>query len=87
MAEEIPARTPAELSKLEGKTFVVTGTMRRRSRTEMEELIRRFGGKTSSGVSRSTDYVVAGSSPGSKLDKARDLGIRILSEEEFEQLL
>jgi DNA ligase (NAD+) len=87
MTGDAPAGTPPGPSRLEGKTFVVTGAMSRRSRTEMEELIRARGGKTTSGVSRNTDYVIAGSSPGSKLDKARELGVRILSEEEFEQLL
>jgi DNA ligase (NAD+) len=87
MKGETRAGIPAEPARFEGKTFVVTGTMSRRSRTETEELIRRLGGKPTSSVSRNTDYVVAGSSPGSKLDKARELGIRVLSEEEFEQML
>jgi DNA ligase (NAD+) len=53
----------------------------------MEELIRKLGGKTSSAVSRNTDYVVAGSNSGSKLDKAKELGIKILSEDEFEKMI
>ena len=87
MSEESRVGMPAGRSVLDGKTFVVTGTLSRRSRAEAEELIRRFGGNTSASISRNTDYVVAGSNPGSKLDKARKLEIKILSEEEFEKLV
>jgi DNA ligase (NAD+) len=83
MTEKARSKAPASRLKFEGKIFVVTGTMARFSRAEIEDLIRRLGGKTSSSVSRKTDYVVAGENPGSKLDKARELGIEILSEEEF----
>jgi DNA ligase (NAD+) len=83
MKEERLSEKPAIQPKFEGKTFVVTGTMDRYSRVEIEERIRRLGGKTSSSVSRNTNYVVAGSNPGSKLDKAKELGIQILSEDEF----
>jgi len=70
-------------SQFEGKTFVITGTMSRFSRTELEELVRRLGGKTSSSISHKTDYVLAGANPGTKLDKAKVLNIPILNEEEF----
>jgi DNA ligase (NAD+) len=83
MSEEIAPNTPKTASRFAGKTFVITGTMMHCSRTEMEERIRRLGGKTSSSVSRKTDFVVAGDNPGSKLEKARELGIEILSEEDL----
>lgn len=70
----------------DGKTFVVTGTLQRYSRDEIHEKIRQLGGKTSSSVSRKTDYLVAGEKAGSKLDKAKDLGISILNEDEFEEI-
>jgi DNA ligase (NAD+) len=73
--------------RFEGKTFVVTGTLERFSRAEAEEHIRRLGGKTSSTVSKNTNFVVAGSNPGSKLDKAGKLGIEVLSEEAFIHLI
>lgn len=72
---------------LAGKTVVVTGTLSRYSRSEIEALIREHGGKPTSSVSKKTDFVVAGESPGSKLDKARTLGVRVLSEEDFQRLL
>jgi DNA ligase (NAD+) len=72
---------------LAGKTLVVTGTMQRHTRDEMEELIARHGGRAASSVSKNTDFVVAGEKPGSKLAKARELGVKVLSEEEFEALL
>ncbi len=68
---------------LEGKVFVVTGTLERFSRTEIKEVIESLGGKTSSSVSKNTDFILVGESPGSKFDKARELGIKILNEEEF----
>ncbi len=83
MTEAAHPKTSAEAPKFDGKTFVVTGTMIHFSRAEMEERIRRLGGKTSSSVSRNTDYVVAGKDPGSKLDKAKELGIEVWSEEDF----
>lgn len=68
---------------LEGKIFVVTGTLERFSRTEIKEAIESLGGKISGSVSKNTDFVLVGDSPGSKYDKARDLGLMILNEEEF----
>ena len=67
------------------KTFVLTGTLISFTRDEAEEKIIRFGGKTSSSVSKKTDYVLAGEKAGSKLDKARSLGVKIISETEFKE--
>ena len=72
---------------LEGKTLVVTGTLARYSRDEIEGLIARFGGRAASSVSKNTDYVVAGEKAGSKLAKAQELGVQVLTEEEFEKLI
>jgi DNA ligase (NAD+) len=83
MSDDTPAQRPSNRSRFAGKTFVVTGTMTHFSRAEMEEQIRRLGGITTSSVSGKTDYVVAGSNPGSKLNKARELGIEILGEEDL----
>jgi DNA ligase (NAD+) len=69
-----------------GKTFVLTGTLPKRTRPEAEVLIKSLGGKVTGSVSKSTSYVLAGADPGSKLDKARKLGITILDEPEFERL-
>ena len=72
---------------LGGKTFVVTGTLARYSREEVEDLIKRHGGKATGSVSKKTSYLVAGENAGSKLEKARQLGVPILSEEDFEKLI
>jgi DNA ligase (NAD+) len=72
---------------LTGKTFVVTGTLIHYSRDEIEDLIKKLGGKATGSVSKKTDYVVVGENAGSKLDKARDLGVKVLTEEEFEKLV
>lgn len=69
------------------KTLVVTGTLKHYSRDEIQRLIEKLGGKASGSVSKKTDFLVAGEAAGSKLDKARELGIRILSEEEFRNLV
>ena len=84
MTEETRARISETHPKFAGKTFVVTGTMKRFSRLEMEALIRSLGGKTTSSVSKKTDFVIAGADPGSKLEKAQTLGIEVLTEDDFD---
>ncbi len=74
-------------NELEGKTFVLTGTLQTMTRDEAGDKIKMKGGKTSSSVSKKTSYVVAGASPGSKLDKAEQLGVIILNEDEFLKLI
>jgi DNA ligase (NAD+) len=72
---------------LAAKTVVVTGTLVKYKRDEIESLIARHGGRAASSVSKKTDFVVAGENAGSKLAKAQELGVRVLSEDEFEHLL
>ena len=73
--------------KLADKSFVFTGGLANRSREEAGELVQQHGGKVSGSVSKKTDYVVVGTDPGSKYDKAKELGVTILTETEFEKLL
>lgn len=70
-------------NRFEGMTFVLTGTLPTYSRDEVSEIIERYGGKTSSSVSKKTDYVLAGEKAGSKLTKAEQLGVKIIDEKEF----
>ena len=72
---------------LEGKTLVVTGTLEGMTRQDAEALIFHHGGKPSSSVTRSTDYLVVGNKPGSKLAKAKLLGTEILDQNQFKALL
>ena len=72
-----------EDSRFKGLTFVLTGTLPTLKRSEAGEIIEKFGGKTSSSVSKKTDYVLAGEEAGSKLTKAQELGVKIINEEEF----
>jgi DNA ligase (NAD+) len=73
--------------KFAGKSFVFTGALERRSREEAGELVQQHGGKLSGSVSKKTDYVVVGADPGSKYDKAKELGVTVLTEPEFEKLI
>ena len=73
--------------RFNGKTFVLTGSLGKYTRNEASSIIEKFGGKTSSSVSKKTDYVLAGEDAGSKLTKAQSLGVKILTEEEFEKLI
>ncbi len=70
-----------------GMTFVLTGTLSKFKRAEASEIIEKFGGKTSSSVSKKTTYVLAGEEAGSKLDKANKLGVTVISEEDFERMI
>lgn len=73
--------------KLKGKSFVITGTLNGFSRDKAQEILKSLGAKTPSSVSRNTDYVIAGENPGSKLDKAKNLGVTVLDEEAFMELI
>jgi DNA ligase (NAD+) len=74
-------------TKLAGKTFVLTGTLARYSRDEAKKMIEDAGGRVSGSVSKKTDYVVAGSDAGSKLDKAKELKVPVIDEKEMEELV
>lgn len=81
---------PVELPKSElfkGKTLVITGTLKDMTREEANELIKKYGGKAASAVSKNTSYVIAGVNPGSKFDKAQKLGVIILTEDKFLEMI
>ncbi len=80
-------RKKLEDNRFAGMTFVLTGTLPTYSRAEAGELIESFGGKTSGSVSKKTDYVLAGEEAGSKLDKALQLGVKVIDEEAFKRML
>jgi DNA ligase (NAD+) len=73
-------------TKLAGKTFVLTGTLAKHTRDEAKKMIEDAGGRVSGSVSKKTDYVVAGADAGSKLDKAKELGVEVIGEDEMERL-
>jgi DNA ligase (NAD+) len=74
-------------AKLAGKTFVVTGTLQQFTRDAIHALIQRHGGRPASSVSKQTDFVIAGAKAGSKLDRARALGVAVISEDELLRML
>lgn len=74
-------------NRFEGKTFVLTGALSKYSRDEASDIIEKLGGKTSSSVSKKTSYVLAGEDAGSKLTKAQSLGVTVITEEEFEEMI
>lgn len=82
-----PRRAKSDHQPLAGKTLVVTGTLESYSRSEIEKLIKDLGGKVASSVSKKTDYLVCGEDAGSKLEKAKELNIEILSEAQFNKLI
>ena len=86
VGEEASPVAVAGDSPISGKTFVITGTLSR-PRDEIAEQIRMLGGKVTGSVSKNTDYLLAGEEAGSKLDKAQSLGVKILDENAFQELL
>ena len=78
---------PVGLKRLSGKTFVITGTLPRMSRDQTKDMIETAGGKVAGSVSKKTSYLVAGAEAGSKLDRARELGIAVLDEDQLKELL
>jgi DNA ligase (NAD+) len=78
---------PGAASPFAGKTVVLTGTLPGRTRDEAKELVERLGGKVAGSVSRKTDLVVAGDEAGTKLDRARELGIAVIGPDEFERMI
>jgi DNA ligase (NAD+) len=76
-----------ENGSIAGKTFVITGALEKHGREDLEELIRSFGGKATGSVSKNTDYVIAGEKAGSKLDKAKALGVPVIGEDEFLKMI
>jgi DNA ligase (NAD+) len=84
-SERASAKKAAELP-LAGKTFVLTGTLPSMTREEATEKIEALGGHVTGSVSKKTDYVLAGVEPGSKFEKAKELGVKILEEAEFRRM-
>jgi DNA ligase (NAD+) len=84
---EAKRKAPAGSADLTGKTIVVTGSLEHFQREEIEALIRKLGGKPAGSVSKKTDFVVAGAKAGSKLEKAKQLGVKVLTEAEFETMI
>ncbi|HLN19122.1 MAG TPA: BRCT domain-containing protein, partial [Patescibacteria group bacterium] len=80
-------RYATKYSELAGKTFVLTGELESFTRDGAKDMIRKAGGDVSSSVSKKTDYVVIGENPGSKYEKAKELGVKVIKEEEFRKLL
>jgi DNA ligase (NAD+) len=74
-------------NKLAGKTIVVTGTLEKFSRQQIEQAIRQAGGKSASSVSKKTDFVLAGKEAGSKLAKAKQLGVKVITEKQFFEMI
>jgi DNA ligase (NAD+) len=87
LTQDAPPKKKTAGADLSGKTFVVTGTLSRYSREDIEELIRQLGGKATGSVSKSTSYVIAGEKAGSKVEKARTLGVPVLTEDDFDKLI
>jgi DNA ligase (NAD+) len=85
LAEEAPPAPPT--GPLAGQSFVITGTLASMPRSRAEELVRGLGGAAGDSVTKKTDYLVAGEAPGSKLKKAQQYGTKLLSEQEFLELL
>jgi DNA ligase (NAD+) len=81
------AAQQAKSDKLKNKTFVLTGTLQNMTRNQAGDIIKLHGGQTSSSVSKNTSYVLAGENAGSKLDKAQALGITILTEDDFLEMI
>lgn len=81
------AEKAAKGGPLDGKIFVFTGALSKFARKEAERLVESLGGRATSSVSKNTDYVIAGEEAGSKLDKARELGVKVITEEEFKKLI
>ena len=86
MSEKVSAKKAAKLP-LAGKTFVLTGTLPSMTRDEASRKIEVLGGHVTGSVSKKTDFVLAGTEPGSKVDKAKELGVRIIDETEFRKML
>ncbi len=85
--EEEKIRKEKEVQILEGKQFALTGTLEDFTRTQVKEIISKLGGRVTGSVSKKTDYVVAGEDPGSKYQKAQELGVTIINEEEFKKII
>ena len=85
-SEKVSAKKAAALP-LTGKMFVLTGTLPSMTREEATEKIEAHGGHVTGSVSKKTDYVLAGTEPGSKFDKAKELGVKIIDEAEFRKIL
>lgn len=84
---EVEEEAASEEKIFEGKTFVLTGALEKYTRNEAQEMIEKLGGKVSSSVSKKTSYLLAGEDSGSKLKKAQELGVNIISEEDFDKMV